>query len=430
MTFWRKEDPVLDDDGQVIKGGMWSHQRQWWDSRSYIKALVTGYGGGKTFIGAKRAISMALHNANEGGPCPYMIVSPSHRQAKRTIVPALVSLLNGRNIKYRYNKTDLEFAIYRNGKSNIIWIGSGDNPDALKGPNLCGALIDEPFIQPREVFNQMLARVRDPKAKHREIGVTGTPEELNWGYDICAGDEAHKYDIRLIQAHSRANKALPKQYIESLESGYGDDEKMVAAYVGGEFVNLSKGLVYYGFSRERHVMDLPDPGGDLYLGMDFNVNPMAAVVFWVNGQHMHYIDEIELANSDTAEMVNEAQRRYPGRIKTAFPDPSGNSRKTSAVGGITDFAIIRQHGLQVKARPHAPTRRDRYNAANVKFSKNELTLSRKCKRLARYFEQLAHETFKKQEDMTHLTDGATYPVEYLFPIVVHLATQTRIKGLY
>nr|MCK4930054.1 hypothetical protein [Nanoarchaeota archaeon] len=63
MSFWRQEDPELDADGLVVKGGMWQHQRDWWNSPKFIRALVMGYGGGKTLISGKRAISMARTNA-------------------------------------------------------------------------------------------------------------------------------------------------------------------------------------------------------------------------------------------------------------------------------------------------------------------------------------------------------------------------------
>ena len=194
MSFWRQEDPILDAAGLVTKGGMWQHQRDWWNSPAFIRALVMGYGGGKTLISGKRAISMARTNA----PVPYMYVSPSYKVAKRTIIPTIKELLDGRKIPYRYNKSDFEFKIKAGKRTGIIWVGSGDVPDSLKGPNICGANIDEPFIQDKSVFDQILARVRDPRARIREITLTGTPEDLNWGFDICEGDDRHKYDIELI----------------------------------------------------------------------------------------------------------------------------------------------------------------------------------------------------------------------------------------
>lgn len=342
--LWRMEDPVIHPNtGKVLVGGMWAHQRKWWESNKFIRALVAGYGGGKTLIGSKWAISMTLHNS-VNAVSPFMVVSPTYRLAKRTVIPTIKKLLDGRKIRYEYNGSDFEFRIFRGQREGLIWVGSGEQPDNLKGPNLCGALIDEPFIQHRDVFDQMLARVRDPSAIFRAIGLTGTPEELNWGYDICEGDEADRFNLDLVRASTRDNKALPSEFIGTLDNAY--DDKVKDAYMEGQFVNLSKGMVYYGFERARNVREFPYFEGELHLGMDFNVNPMAAVLFWVRGDMMHIIDEFELPNSDTEEMIQHVKGKYP-KLMQAFPDPSGKSRKTSAKAGVTDFRIIRDNGVQV-----------------------------------------------------------------------------------
>lgn len=400
-------------DGHVVKGGMFQHQRQWWDSKAFIKALVTGYGGGKTYIGAKRSIAEALLNNG----VPFMAVSPTYKLAKRTIIPHIEDLLTGRNIPYKFNKTDHEFKLLHKGRKGVIWIGSGDDPKALKGPNLCGALIDEPFIQEKEVFDQMLARVRDPRAVHRNILLTGTPEQLNWGYDICEGDDRGKYDLELIQTGSASNLALPPDVVERLMRAY--DEKMAEAFVKGKFVNMATGRIYYAFTREKNIIEKPIPEGvELRVGMDFNVDPMAAAVFWTQGNHMHIFDEVELPNSDTEEMRKHLLDKYPD-ITTFYPDPACRQRHTNAAGGLTDLRILQGPPADrktVKARAKHPTRRDRFNATNKKLYDGSLTISAKCKKLIKYFEQLAHEKLTKQDEMTHLTDAATYPVEYIYPI--------------
>ncbi|WP_217878389.1 hypothetical protein, partial [Vibrio alginolyticus] len=79
MSFWRKEEPVMDENGKLIKGGMFAHQREFWESESFITALVTGYGGGKTFTAGKISISMALENPG----IPFMCVSPSYKVARK-----------------------------------------------------------------------------------------------------------------------------------------------------------------------------------------------------------------------------------------------------------------------------------------------------------------------------------------------------------
>lgn len=421
QDFWRKEDPVM-VNGQVVTGGMWAHQREWWNAKEFIKALVTGYGGGKTNIGSKRAISVALMNA----PSPFLAVSPSYKIAKRTLIPTIRALLNGKRtllsgFDYQYNKSDHEFLIYYGDRVATIWIASGDDPTSLVGPNIGAALIDEPFTQEREVFDQVVARVRDPVAKHQEIGLTGTPEQLNWGYDICEGEERDKWDLKLVQASTRGNLALGGQegrYVQTMLRGF--TAQAVKAYVDGQFVSLAEGLVYYGFDRFKNVVDLPDPGHSLEVGMDFNVDPMAAVVFWTNGNHMHVVDEVELPNSDTEDMCKVLHERYPGRIRNIYPDASGKARKTSAPGGRSDFWYIQQAGFDYYCKDANPPVRDRYNAVNGKLDPAAgtptLTFSPKCRKLISYQTQYSHRTLNKQRGMSHLLDALGYPVAYKFPV--------------
>lgn len=414
-----------------MAGGMFPHQRRWWESQHFIKALVTGYGGGKTMIGAKRAIALALHNA----PSPYLCVSPTYKIARRTIVSTIKQLLDGKmtvmpGLSYRFNRSDFEFTVRYGTREGYIWVASGEDPDSLKGPNIGAALIDEPFIQDRAVFEQILARVRDPIAKVREIGMTGTPEDMNWGYDICEGDEKDNFDLELIRAPSEENLAIGRDYFVRLRRGLTD--KAVQAYVEGRFVSLSEGLIYYAFDPDINVVSLPDPGHELRVGMDFNVNPMSAVVFWTNGDHMHVVREIELPNADTESMCWFLNDQYPGRIRTVYPDASGKSRKTSASGGRTDFYYIQHAGFEIDAPPANPPIRDRYNTVNGKFRPagggTTLTIDPSCRKLISYLRSLSYARMHQQQEMTHLTDALGYPVCRLFPLKLNRSAVMRVTG--
>ena len=454
--FWREEDPILDEDGLPLRGGMWPHQRKWWKLPNFIKTMVAGYGAGKTFIGAKRAIALAILNKGQ----PHFWVSPTYKIAKRTIVPTLIELLDGKksvdsSLHYKHNKTDNEFRINHRGRKGIIWIGSGEEPDSLKGPNIGSATIDEPFIQSRDVFNQILARVRAPKAIHREIGLLGTPEQLNWGYDICEGEEKGNFDIGVMHVATAENLALPKEYIKTLLRGY--TKKMQEAFLLGLFVNLSKGAIYYGFSKDRNVIELPDPGHDLCAGMDFNVNPMAAIVFWKHAQHMHIVSEIEIENADTEYMAtileqdnstSDSSEYLRGqimnfvfedgtrRVQTIYPDPTGKSRHTSSAGGVSDFTILRGDNhdrYELISRIGSPRIRDRENAVNGKLNpvkgKPTLTIDPRCTKLIQYMLAYTHELRNKQKQMSHLIDAAGYPVEYLYPVTRPRVIVRQIKGI-
>ena len=49
-----------------------------------------------------------------------------------------------------------------------------------------------------------------------------------------------------------------------------------------------------------------------------------------------------------------------------YPDPSARARKTSA-GGLTDLALLKNAGFEVKCKNSAPLVRDRINAVNAKL---------------------------------------------------------------
>ena len=440
----------MDSDGMVVKGGMFEHQRKWWHIPNFIKAMIAGYGAGKTLIGSKRAISLSLLNNGQ----PHFWVAPSYKVAKRTVVPTLVELLDGKKtvdnrLRYKYNKSDNEFRIVHGGRTGIIWIGSGEEPDSLKGPNVGSATIDEPFIQDEAVFLQMLARVRAPKARHREIGLLGTPEQLNWGYDICEGEDAERYDIGMVHVPTSANKALPQQYIDTLLAGY--TERMKQAYFDGLFINLSKGAIYYGFSKERNVIRLEDPGHELLVGMDFNVDPMAAIVFWVNGKHMHIVAEIEIENADTQYMVDILSQNNEGtnedivkgqirnfldgdgqlRVRTVYPDASGRARSTNSPGGVSDFTILRTK-FEVISKSANPKIRDRENSVNGKLNpargRPTLTIDPACKKIQKYMHAYTHELRLKQKQYSHLLDALGYPTAYLYPVAKPVVQISTIQG--
>lgn len=455
-SFWNLEPPVLiGPEKRLARGGMFPHQRTLWDLDTFIKVLVGGYGAGKTFIGAKRIIALALENA----PCAVAIVSPTFGLARQTVVTTIRELLNGkrtilgRALRWRYNKSTWTFSIWYRGRQATILCYSGEDPDSLRGPNLAAAWLDEPFLMEEPVFGQMIARVRHPEARRRELLMTGTPEQLNWGYDLCMGELKDRYrefdlNVGVVNASTRGNLALEDNYVKRLLGSMTD--RAADAYVEGKFVNLGSGLVYYAFDPTPgglHVKALPIPDeAELGCGMDFNVNPMSMSVFWRAGGHLHFFKEFELENADTeyaCSMLYEmfvAERddkaAVPGRmtkqkLRTIYPDATGNARKSAAPGGKTDFHYIRAAGFEIRAHHENPKRKDRYNAANGRFRPRlgtpNISIDPKCKKLIKYLSTHSHELMHKQSAMGHLLDSFSYPIEYLFPIAPQ-ARQVRLYG--
>lgn len=414
MSFWRKEDPEFNDNGGIVKGGMWYHQRKWWNSPHFIKALVTGYSGGKTFISAKRAIALAIFNCGS----PHLYVSPSYKLAKRTIIVAIDELLDARRIKHKYNKTDHEYILTYKGNKGKIWIGSGDDAKSLKGPNVGSANIDEPFIQDKEVFKQVIARVRDSKARHREIGLTGTPEELNWGYEVCTGESEETYDLDLIQASSRDNKANPDSYIKTLEGAY--DKKTAQAYIDGQFLSLNAGATYYNYdSKLNNTGKEIDEDRTIMVGMDFNVDPMSCTLSHDIAGCIYACDEIFINNSNTEALCKAILERYPKGRFIVYPDSTGKNRRSN---GFTDFAIIKEVlGKQLESLQYPkknPYLRDRFNAVNTMMLgfdgiRRAFINKKNCPELVKDLQQVTFpydEYKRKNPKRTHYSDNWGYNI--------------------
>lgn len=401
---------------RIYKKNFLPHQLKWWQLKNFIKLLVGGYGSGKTYISALRTIYLSYINS----PFPGQYISPTYKMQKKTIIPHLKEICNRSGIDYSHNKTDGEFAIHNwNG---FFWFGSGDDPDSLRGPNLAWSMIDEPFIQKKEVLDQMLARVRIKEAPLKEIGLTGTPEELNWGYDLAMNDGG-LYDVGFVYGKTKDNPHNDDEYFNRLWNSYTPE--MREAYLEGKFLNLTKGRVYGPFDRTKHLFhkDIRDVNGNyLYqvgAGLDFNVDYMTAEVF-VNGNGwMHFFDEIRLSyNSDSFVLAEKLRNKYPGI--PVYPDATGAQRRTSSTK--SDHQIFRDAGFQVIARPSNPMVRDRVNSMNKMLMQMRLTIEPgSCPYFVADLERNVwkNNDIDKQSDlaMTHAGDAGGYPVTYLYPVV-------------
>jgi hypothetical protein len=189
------------------------------------------------------------------------------------------------------------------------------------------------------------------------------------------------------------------------------------------------GRIYYAFDRLQNVKEAPEITshtgdiGAVYIGMDFNIDPMSAVIAVRHGDNLYVIDEIRMFSSNTQEAVEEIKSRYPKTKIWVYPDPAARQRKTSA-GGSTDITILQNAGFVVKApNSHTPVR-DRINAVNSRLCDTtgirRLYISNRCKYT---LEGLERHTYKggttqpdKDSGYDHMMDALGYMVDYLFPV--------------
>jgi len=163
--------------------------------------------------------------------------------------------------------------------------------------------------------------------------------------------------------------------------------------------------------------------------MDFNLDPMSAVVMVRKADTLYAVDEIVMFGSNTDEMVAEIKERYKNSSVTIYPDPACRQRKTSA-GGRTDLSILQNAGFNVKVRNAHTAIRDRINAVNSRLKsqdgKRHLFVNPKCKKVIESLERHVYKegTSQPEKDgFDHMNDALGYAVDYLFPIKKSHAAQ-------
>lgn len=207
-----------------------------------------------------------------------------------------------------------------------------------------------------------------------------------------------------------------------------DPEAYEHIWGGGYFLGGS-GRVYSSFKNKPYPegnidQTVEDTGAEILIGQDFNVNPMASVVAVRAGDECHILDAIEIQTSNTDELCQEIQRRYPDRHVVFCPDPSGKQRKTSAAGK-TDFSIIESYGFEVRAPAAAPLVRDRENNANAMYLQDGRCRVRIHPDAKVLITALSNFTYKegtsirnKKSPFDHICDAADYLLWQEFNVLV------------
>ncbi len=181
------------------------------------------------------------------------------------------------------------------------------------------------------------------------------------------------------------------------------------------FITISTG--------KKNIIDKFDKTSDtVHIGMDFNIDPMCAVIAQIQENKIFIIDEIQIWSSNTTEMVEEIKRRYQQKV-IIYPDPSARQRKTSAAG-FTDITILKNAGFEVCCRRSSPLVRDRINAVNTKLKNangmSTLFVLNTCKTMIKCIERQVYKENTnvpdKESGYDHFNDAIGYLVEYLYPL--------------
>ena len=348
----------------------------------------------------------------------YYYIAPSYVMGKQ-IAWRLLKELGGDHF---VNKNESElFVEFENGA--VIQIKGAENRDSLRGVSLAGAVIDEAAFMAQEVWTEVVR----PSTSDQQAPVLfiSSPSGWNWFkdlYDYALSGEDPNWEAFQFTTADGGN--VKPEEIEAAKREL--PIKTFNQEYLASFETLSN-RVYSNFDRMQNVAESdPDLNDfpDLYIGIDFNVNPMSAIVGVKSADQLFLLDEIILPNSNTTELSAEIKRRYPKHKIRVYPDPSGRARKTSAAGGVTDFAILEQNGFSVIApRAHPPVA-DRINEVQAMLQnangQRRLFVSKKCKDMIKSLDGLVYKEKTgapdKDSGLDHITDALGYLVHSEFPI--------------
>lgn len=413
-----------------------------------FKAFVAGFGSGKTWVGCA---SMCRHfwehpKINQG------YFAPTYPTIRDIFFPTIeeVAFEWGLTVDIKESNKEVHFYegnIYR----GTTICRSMDKPATIIGFKIGHALVDEIDVLPKAkaylAWRKIIARMRyNVDGVLNGIDVTTTPEGFKFVYEqfvklvLLKPELANMYGI--IQASTYDNeKNLPDNYIESMLLSY--PEELIKAYLMGQFVNLNSGTVYNQFdSNLNHSDEIEKTGEPLFIGMDFNVGKMSAIIHVKRNNLPIAVREIVNAY-DTPDMIRRIKEQFylydgndyrKSREIYIYPDASGDSRK-SVNASKTDIQLLKDAGFKIIVNSANPPVKDRINSMNAMFlnAMGERRYLVNTKMCPTYTENLQQQTWSDngEPDKTagndHTNDAAGYFIVKDFPIVRPSGKVTNLR---
>lgn len=369
------------------------------------RVWIAGRRSGKSIVGVTDCIDTA---AAQRGTLSWYI-APTLEDArdlgweplKALVPPELVAATN-----------ETRMAMTLVNGSRIV-MKSADRPDRLRGRGLHKVILDEfrwidPAVWP--VIRPALSTTNG-----RALFIT-SPGGFNWAYEFFLrgqGGDPKWHRWMSWQTTSAQGGLIPAEEMEQARAEM--DPRMFRQEYEASFETL-EGRVYSNFHRALHVKSVLDAGGELLVGMDFNVHPMSYVVAVRAGDECHVLAAYELPISNTEEAADHLAATYPGRRIVVCPDPSGRARKTSAPVGQTDFTILQRRGFVVQAPNAAPPVVDRVNNVQAMLrnaqGRSRVTVAPSATALIKALDGLTYKAGTNLPDkgsgLDHVTDAFGY----------------------
>lgn len=413
----------------VTSAGLSLHPKQMevYKDNHRFRVVVAGRRWGKTALSKVLIIKHAQKPKQK-----IWYVAPTYRMAKQIMWNDLQEAIPAKWIR-KINETEMKITLIN--KTEISLKGA-DKADSLRGVGIHFLVLDEFQDMEEDTWTKVLRPTLADTGGHAIF--IGTPKAYNYLYELYKSGTRGEYytdekgctrknDWMSWQFPTITSPFIPKSELEAAMNDM--DAKSFAQEFMASFESMS-GRVYYPFERREHSGEQYkfNPQLPLWVGMDFNIDPMSTVIFQPQPSgELWAVDEIVLFGSNTEEICAELDRRYwrqqgLGQI-TVYPDPAGGQRQHAR--GETDMDILREKGFKrIKYRRKHPFVADRVNAVNRMLrSANgtvKMRVNTKCKHFINALEQTIYKPGSRDVDKSagveHSADAGGYCIELEFPV--------------
>lgn len=413
-----------------------------WQPACRFRDAVCGRRFGKTFL-AKAEIRRAARLAIKWGVSvedEIWYAAPTQKQARRVFWRRLKQAIPKSWRAGKPNETDMAITLK---SGHVVRCVGLENYDDLRGSGLFFIIIDEwadcKYEAWEEVIRPMLSTCRYtmPNGEVRKGGHAlriGTPKGFNHCYDTYqSGRLGGQPDHRSWLYTSLDGGNVPPEEIEAAQRTM--DPRSFRQEYQASFENY-KGVVYYTFNREEsRTLERIKAGEALHIGMDFNVQKMAAVVFVIREGVPLALDEFKELR-DTPAMIEAIKARFPaGKHSIAiYPDASGQNTSSKSASE-SDLSLLRKAGFAIVVDHANPAVKDRVNALNAMllnaYGDRRLKVNTdQCPGFTQCLERQIYDDKgdpDKKGGFDHMNDAAGYFIVQRYAINKKLTSQTALR---
>ena len=337
------------------------------------------------------------------------------------------------DLQVKWNRSDYYLTLPNESE---IWVAGLDDEKALEkilGKEYSTIYFNECSQISYTQVQVALTRLAEKSAlKNKVYYDANPPTKRHWTYWLFikgihpeTGNEIDRNNFGSMLMNPEDNlENIDEEYISLLNSL---DEKQRKRFLLGEFVDDTDGSAYYAFNRDINVneFDTRLAVGQIRIGMDFNVQPMTAVVAYYVNKTFYIIDEVFLENSDTFKMCDYLiRKKYVGTI---YPDSTGANRKTS---GKSDHQILKDNGFIINFTRN-PFVTDRVNNLNRLLRDGRIVIHPRCKKLINDLEKVVWKNDdldqKSDKMLTHISDALGYLCWSMDPLTAPQAQSRSIQ---